>query len=73
MFGELREEWGQLVELLSEVTLIEGPDEIRWALEKSRIYSTRSLYKELTTGGVINTRMLLIWKCNIPLKVKIFF
>lgn len=62
-----------MVQLLSEVTLTDGTDEVRRALEKSGKYSTRCLYKQLTTGGVIDTRMLLIWKSNIPLTVKIFF
>jgi hypothetical protein len=47
LFGELREEWEQLVEVLSEVTLTEGPDEVRWALEKSGKYTMRSLYKRI--------------------------
>jgi hypothetical protein len=47
LFGELREEWEQLVEVLSEVTLTEGPDEVRWVLEKSGKYTMRSLYKRI--------------------------
>jgi len=26
----------------------------------------------MTSGGVQDVQMMLIWKCNIPLKVKIF-
>lgn len=62
-----------MVQLLSQITLSEAVDEVSWALEKSGKYTTRSLYKELTTGGIIDTRMLLIWKSNIPLKVKSSF
>lgn len=48
---ELSAEWVQLQELLSEVTLSEGRDKVTWALDKSKKYSTKSLYKLLTTGG----------------------
>ena len=64
--------WTQLHDLLNEVTLPEGRDRVVWALEKSKKYSTSSLYKLLTSGGVRDSQMMLIWKCNIPLKVKIF-
>jgi hypothetical protein len=30
------------------------------------------MYNAMTFGGVINSRMMMIWKCPIPLKVKIF-
>ena len=43
-----------------------------WLLESSKKYSSRSLYKMMTCGGVIDRRMKLVWKSNIPLKVKIF-
>ena len=42
------------------------------ALEKSKNFMVRSLYKNLTTGGVRDIRMMTVWGCDIPLKVKIF-
>jgi hypothetical protein len=68
---DLREDWVQLHEMLNEVSLTEGTDVVLWALEKSRKYSTRSLYKLMTDGGVIDTQIMVIRKCNIPLKVPI--
>jgi hypothetical protein len=59
--------------LLNEVQLSNGTDVVRWALEKSGKYTTSSLYKAMTFGGVTDTGAMLIWKSPIPLKVKIFF
>lgn len=67
-----RHEWNTLQELLRDVQLTEGPDKVLWALERSHKYSTKSLYNAMTTGGVIDARMMMVWKCPIPLKVKIF-
>ena len=63
----------ELLALLEEVQLSNGTDVVRWALEKSGKYSTSSLYKALTFGGVKDIRATLIWNSPIPLKVKIFF
>lgn len=49
-----------------------GRDRVHWALEKSKHYTARSLYKNLTSGGVRDTHMMTMWSCDIPLKVKIF-
>ena len=65
-------EWELLVELLTFVSLGEGRDIMCWALEKSGKYSTRSLYKALTFGGVKNKFLMGIWKTKIPLKIQIF-
>lgn len=70
--GILLEEWENLQILLSEVELTDGRDEVFWALERTNKYSSRSLYRLMTTGGIVDRHMMLIWKCNIPLKVKIF-
>ena len=58
--------------LLDEVSLSDGRDEVFWALERSQQYSAKSLYNLMTFGGIQDVQMMLIWKCNIPLKVKIF-
>lgn len=70
--GILWEEWRNLVALLDDVSMSDGRDEVFWALERSHKYSSGSLYKLMTSGGVQHVRMMLIWKWNIPLMVKIF-
>ena len=35
------------------------------------VYSTSSLYRTMTSGGVRDSQMTTVRKCNIPLKVKI--
>jgi S-adenosylmethionine:diacylglycerol 3-amino-3-carboxypropyl transferase len=47
-------------------------DEMKWILESSGRYTTRSLHRQLTFGGVKDTFVMKIWKCQIPLKVKFF-
>lgn len=66
------EDWWRLRALLEGVVLSSGRDRVYWALESSNKYYAKSLYKNLTTGGVRDMRMLAIWSCDIPLKVKIF-
>jgi len=36
-------EWDSVLDLLSEVELFEGRDEVFWSLERSKKYSSRSL------------------------------
>jgi len=72
-FNELHiEEWNRLQAMLEGITLTDGRDQVSWALEKSKQYTTRSLYKALTTWCVRDIRMMTVWSCDIPLKVKIF-
>jgi hypothetical protein len=56
----LRMDWNELLGMLNEVQLSEGTDTVRWILEKSGSYTTSSLYKMLTYGGVTDTRAMLI-------------
>jgi hypothetical protein len=44
---------------------------MEWSLEKSGVYSTRSMYRFLLHGGVVNKRMERIWKCKLRMK-KVF-
>jgi hypothetical protein len=70
--GTMSEEWHQLQDMLADITLTEGGDKVYWGLEQSGKYTAKSLYKFMTTGGIRDLQMMAIWKCNIPLKVKIF-
>lgn len=45
------EEWFQLLDLLSSVELRGDRDEVKWTLEKSGVFPTKSLYKFMTLGG----------------------
>ena len=65
-------EWEWMVERLALVSLCDGRDEMCWAFEKFGIYSTSSLYKALTFGGVEIGFLKDIWKARIPLKIQIF-
>jgi len=53
------------------VTLEAGRDKVHWA-EQSRKYSSCSLYEFIIFGGIIDQKLINVWRCNIPLKVKIF-
>jgi hypothetical protein len=68
----LADDWNNLLEVLSDVALSTGRDQVFWLLDRSKKYSARSLYRIMTSGGVIDRQMMQIWKCNVPLKVKIF-
>jgi hypothetical protein len=53
--------WGSLLEKLQGVSLNEVGDSIQWALEKDRVFSTKSLYRYLSFGGVRSRRMIEVW------------
>jgi hypothetical protein len=54
------------------VTLTDSDDEISWALTANKKFSTKSLYRFLTNGGIPNILAQKIWKCKLPLKIRIF-
>lgn len=70
--GEL-EEWGQLHALLQNIELNSGKDSMCWNLNKTGMFSTKSLYREISFGGIKDYILQELWRCHIPLKVKVFF
>lgn len=65
--------WNMLKAILEEHSLNPGSeDSVKWALEKNGIYSTKSLYRFITDGGMVSRIAGYIWKCKIPLKIKFF-
>lgn len=75
--GALIEDWMSLRHLLGGVQFdFTKEDSVRWVLDKSFQYTTKSLYQLLTWGGgggrVRDQLCTLIWKSKIPLEVKVF-
>jgi hypothetical protein len=52
--------------------IIEDNERVIWAHEKGGQYSTKSMYRFLSYGGVTNRRMLEVWSATISLKVRVF-
>jgi hypothetical protein len=69
---EQMERWDELSSRLQGVCFSDESDTVVWALKKDGQFTTRSLYKFLSFGGVRNKRLVEIWKTNVPLKVRIF-
>lgn len=66
------EEWNGLMEKLESVSLTEQNDRVIWKLEVLGKFSTRSIYRFITLGGVKDVRIMEIWSAKLPLKVQIF-
>jgi hypothetical protein len=65
--GQLR----QLRDILGACALSDERDKARWTLEKSGIFTVKSMYRFLFSWEV-NSPNKKLWKSRIPLKVKIF-
>jgi hypothetical protein len=66
------EEWTQLQRLLRETAISPVDDVISWGVSANKLFSSSSLYKFLTNGGVSNKLAQKIWKCRVTLKIRIF-
>lgn len=65
-------EWLELSHLLEGVSLTEGNDSVKWVLEKSGIFTTSLMYRELTFFGYTNKWLMCIWRSKLLLKIRIF-
>jgi hypothetical protein len=71
--GEREElELAELSDLLEGVQLSKSKDSVKWIFERFGIFSTSSLYNELTFTGFPIKWLLCLWKTKIPLKIRIF-
>jgi hypothetical protein len=65
--------WHDLLDMLKDMSLGDSTqDELEWALDKSKNFTTKSLYRFLNHRGVIIANSKNMWKTKLPLKVKIF-
>jgi len=51
---------------------IEQQDDVEWALDPSKNFTTKSLYRFLTHRGVQVKEVDNIWKTSLPMKIKVF-
>jgi hypothetical protein len=65
-------QWEMLVDKLEDIQLNEGRDKMIWNPEKSGCYTSKSMYRCLSHQGVINKRMIRLWKSKLPMKLKSF-
>jgi len=61
-----------LLAILQPVQLIHMEDEVEWSLDKSRNFTTKSLYRFSTHRGVCVKNSDNLWKTKLPLKIKVF-
>lgn len=54
------------------VHIVERRDEVTWSFEKRGKYTTESLYRFMTNGGVSDPLMMSLWKYRVALKIQIF-
>jgi hypothetical protein len=54
------------------VLLSSESDKVSWGLTKKKVFTTGSLYRFVTHRGVNSKMAMRIWKCKIPLKIRIF-
>lgn len=66
--------WHAFMNDLSQATLDSSGrgDKVSWTLQKSEIFTTKSLYRFITHGSVISKIDNSIWKCKLPLKIRVF-
>jgi hypothetical protein len=69
--GELLDHWHYILNTLPLAPSHDENDRITWSLNKSAIFSTRSIYT-LLEKNLAGSHNNWIWKSKIPLKIKIF-
>jgi len=57
---------------LENVNLQPGKDKPIWVLENSGKYSTKSMYRFLTSRGGLDKRLTKLWKSKLSMKLKVF-
>ncbi len=65
-------ELDELRSMLQLVQLDDGIDEVIWPHTRTKTFTSKSMYRLLTFGGVRDTNMWGFWRSKIPLKIKHF-
>jgi hypothetical protein len=72
LVDEKLREWLELTDKINNIILDQGSDIFRWDLNKTGIFSVRSMCLHLLNQHA-SFYYKFIWKIKIPVKIKIFF
>ena len=64
-----RASWEELENSLPTSLVDDERDEVVWALDRTKVFSTKSLYSFLSNRGVCVKESDNIWKTKVPLKI----
>ncbi|WVZ76804.1 hypothetical protein U9M48_024737, partial [Paspalum notatum var. saurae] len=70
LYGERLNAWNELVGWVMNLELRDGRDVFNWGLNKTGVFTVRSMYKHLVNNGIKVSQE--IWQTKIPLKTKNF-
>lgn len=70
MVGETEILWSKLLDTCAPVTLPESEDKLSWILDKSGVYSVKSIYSAMQVGCKVPYKFL--WKVKIPPRIRTF-
>ena len=71
LVGNRWEDWLRLVRRLMDVHLSQQPDELRWKLTRSGVFTVKSMYIDVINSSSIPTSKH-VWDVKVPLKIKVF-
>lgn len=57
-------QWESLKSMLAEVELNNNHDRLVWFLEKSEMFTIKSLHREFLFGGGVCRKLQKLWKCK---------
>jgi hypothetical protein len=64
--------WNSLCDVVESLVLNNDSDALVWEYEKSRIYSSQSLYAVISFRGVTYVHIPAIWSIMVPPKIQLF-
>jgi hypothetical protein len=70
LLGVKLHEWQSLVARLVNISLVDGQDNFIWVLQKSGLFTVKSMYEHLINSGTKVSQE--IWYMKIHLKIKVF-
>jgi hypothetical protein len=64
--------WGELLEIVEQISLSEDSDSLIWCYTKSGVYSTQSCYSIISYRSVTPMFIPAVWKIYVPPKIPMF-